>query len=598
MLPQLKKLVALLDRRARRNGVILLLMMIVGAGMEVVGVAAVPAYVSMVVYPEQIARFPVLQSVVERLGLTDTNSLVVWGAVALILVFAVKNSFLVFNYHLQTRYTTNRRIELAGRLTAAYMRAPYPFHVARNTSELLRNIDREASIIAYQVLGAILELLTHVLILAAVLIFLFLAEPWITFWWLVAFGLMGGAGVAAVSARLKRYGLEEQEQRKHFVQSLYQGFGSIKEARVLNREGYFADRVADSVRRIARVVRFKNFTTKAIAPVTEFIAITGLLVIAAVLVLLGRPTESILVTLSLFVVGLVRLRQTIGAAMTHLAGLRYSIVSVDPVHADLTALEAGRRPAAGPARLPPPRHMRRALELRGVWYRHEQAAAHALKGIDLVIPAGAAVGLVGSTGAGKSTLVDVILGLLEPERGCVLVDGTDIRDGGVGAWQRTIGYVPQSIYLLDDTIRRNVALGLEDAEIDDDALWAAIRTAQLEGFVKAQPEGLDAVIGEQGVRLSGGERQRIGIARALYHDPGVLILDEATSSLDNATERAIIGAVEALKGRRTVIMIAHRLTTVQSCDALHFLKAGRIEASGTYSELQALHQDFRLMSSG
>jgi ABC-type multidrug transport system fused ATPase/permease subunit len=597
MLPQLKKLVALLDRRARRNAVILLLLMIVGAGMEVVGVAAVPAYVSMVVYPEQLARFPALRSMIERLGLNDTDSLVVWGAAALILVFALKNSFLVFNCHLQTRYTTNRRIELAGRLTAAYMRAPYPFHVARNTSELLRNIDREASIIAYQVLGAILELLTHVLILAAVLIFLFLAEPWITFWWLLAFGLMGGAGVAAVSARLKRYGLEEQEQRKHFVQSLYQGFGSIKEARVLNREAYFAGRVDDSVRRIARVVRFKNFTTKAIAPVTEFIAIAGLLVIAAVLVLLGRPTGSILVTLSLFVVGLVRLRQTIGAAMTHLAGLRYSIVSVDPVHADLTALEAGRpAQAAGPP--PPPRHLRRALELRGVWYRHGQAATHALKGIDLVIPAGAAVGLVGSTGAGKSTLVDVILGLLEPERGRVLVDGIDIRDGGVGGWQRTIGYVPQSIYLLDDTIRRNVALGVEDAEIDENALWTAIRTAQLEGFVKAQPEGLDAVIGEQGVRLSGGERQRIGIARALYHDPDVLILDEATSSLDNATERAIIDAVEALKGRRTVIMIAHRLTTVRSCDALHFLKAGRIEASGTYAELQARHQDFRLMSSG
>ncbi|HEV7372957.1 ABC transporter ATP-binding protein [Arenibaculum sp.] len=597
MLPQLKKLVALLDRRARRNGIILLLMMIAGAGMEVVGVAAVPAYVSMVVYPEQLARFPLLQSTVERLGLTDTNSLVVWGAVALIAVFAIKNSFLVFNYYLQTRYTTNRRIELAGRLTRAYMRAPYTFHVARNTSELLRNIDREASVISYQVLGAILELLTHVLILAAVLIFLFLAEPWITFWWMVVFGLMGGAGVAAVSAKLKRYGLEEQEQRKHFVQSLYQGFGSIKEARVLNREGFFAGKVAGTVSRIARVVRFKNFTTKAIAPVTEFIAITGLLVIAAVLVLLGRPTESILVTLSLFVVGLVRLRQTIGAAMTHLAGLRYSIVSVDPVHADLGVLEAEGAPRPGPAGTPP-RHMRKALELRDVWYRHEQAGTHALKGIDLVIPAGSAVGLVGSTGAGKSTLVDVVLGLLQPERGSVLVDGVDIREGGVGAWQRTIGYVPQSIYLLDDTIRRNVALGLEDAEIDEEALWTAIRTAQLEGFVKAQPEGLDAVIGEQGVRLSGGERQRIGIARALYHDPDVLILDEATSSLDNATERAIIGAVETLKGRRTVIMIAHRLTTVQNCDALHFLKAGRIEASGSYSELQALHQDFRLMSSG
>ncbi|HSK40180.1 MAG TPA: ABC transporter ATP-binding protein [Arenibaculum sp.] len=598
MLAQFKKLGSLLSRRAKRNGALLLLLMIAGACLEVVGVAAVPAYVSLVVYPEQLARFPLLYDAIDRLGLTDTNDLVVWGALALILIFAIKNGFLIFNYYWQIRFTTNRRVELAERLTNAYMRAPFTFHLARNTSELLRNIDREASVISYQVLGGSLELVTHAMILVAVLVFLFLAEPWITFWWLVIFGLIGGIGVALVSARLKRYGLEEQRQRKLFVQSLYQGFGSIKEARVLNREHFFAAKVGDSVQRIATVVRFKNFATKSIGPITEFTAITGLLVIAAILVLLDRPTESILVTLSLFVVGLVRLRQTIGAAMTQLAGLRYNIVSVDPVFADLMALEsAGKRSGGHEGRSPEPRGLRREIALRDVWYRHDQTDGYALQGIDLTIPAGAAVGFVGSTGAGKSTLVDIILGLLEPERGSVRVDGVDIRQSGVSAWQMAIGYVPQSIYLLDDTIRRNIALGLDDGDIDEDALSTAVRTAQLETFVKSQPDGLDAVIGEQGVRLSGGERQRIGIARALYHNPEVLILDEATSSLDNATERAIIGAVEALKGRRTIIMIAHRLTTVRNCDTLYFLKKGRIEAQGSYSELEVRHEEFRLMSS-
>lgn len=598
MLVQFRKLGSLLSRRAKRNGAILLLLMIAGACLEVVGVAAVPAYVSLVAYPEKLEQIPVLYDTINRLGLTDTNDLVVWGALALILIFAIKNGFLVFNYYWQIRYTASRRVELAGRLTNAYMRAPFTFHLSRNTSELLRNIDRESSVISYQVLGGSLELATHAMILVAVLVFLFLAEPWITFWWLIIFGLIGSIGVALVSARLKRYGLEEQRQRKLFVQSLYQGFGSIKEARVLNREHFFATKVGDSVQRIARVVRFKNFATKSVGPITEFTAITGLLVIAAALVLLERPTESILVTLSLFVVGLVRLRQTIGAAMTQLAGLRYNIVSVDPVFADLRALEsAGRRTGGRAGTSPKPQGLQREIELRDVWYRHDQADTHALQGIDLAIPAGAAVAFVGSTGAGKSTLVDIILGLLEPEKGSVRVDGTDIRESGVSAWQMAIGYVPQSIYLLDDTIRRNIALGLEDADIDEDALWTAVRTAQLESFVKNQPDGLDAVIGEQGVRLSGGERQRIGIARALYHDPEVLILDEATSSLDNATERAIIGAVETLKGRRTIVMIAHRLTTVRNCDTLYFLKKGRIEAQGSYSELEVRHEDFRLMSS-
>lgn len=599
MLDQLKKLISLLSPRDRRNGIILLVMMVTGAVLEVVGVAAVPAFVSAVVYPDKLAQFPVLYDTLQRLGITSTEDLVVWGAVALITVFAVKNGYLVMNYWIQLKYVTNRRMDFARRLTRAYMQAPFTFHIARNTSELLRNIDRESSIISYQVIGAILELLTHMLILVAVLVFLFIAEPWITFWWMLIFGAIGTVAVMSVSAKLKRYGLAEQQERKNFVQSLYQGFGSIKEARVLNREHFFARKIGNAVDAIAHVMRFKNFTQKAVGPVTEFTAIAGLLVIAAALVLLERPTESVLVTLSLFVVGLVRLRQTIGAAMTHLTALRYSIVSVDPIYEDLTTLEGREQPWLNlpPSKLPPPLRLDKAIELEDIWYRHADAPDFALKGINLTIPAGSAVGFVGSTGAGKSTLVDLILGLLTPEKGCVKVDGTDVRRN-ISAWQRSIGYVPQSIYLLDDTIRRNIALGLDDKDIDEEALKAAVRMAQLEGFVERQPKGLDEVIGEQGVRLSGGERQRIGIARALYHDPDVLILDEATSALDNATERAIISAVEALKGRRTIIMIAHRLTTVRNCDTLYFLKAGTIDAAGNFDELENRHADFRLMSSG
>ncbi|WP_162937278.1 ABC transporter ATP-binding protein [Indioceanicola profundi] len=578
---------------------ILLVLMVTGAALEVVGVAAVPAFVSAVVYPDKLAQFPALYNMLQNLGLTTTEKLVVWGALALVIVFAVKNAYLILNYWVQMKYVSNRRVDFARRLTQAYMQAPFTFHIRRNTSELLRNIDREATVIAYQVIGAILELMTHTLILVAVLAFLFIAEPWITFWWMVIFGAIGGLGVSAVSAKLKRYGLEEQEERKNFVQALYQGFGSIKEARVLNREHFFARKVGETVEAIARVVRFKNFTQKAVGPVTEFAAIAGLLVIAAALVLLQRPTESVLVTLSLFVVGLVRLRQTIGSAMTHLTALRYSAVSVDPVYDDLKLLEGKGLPWRNlPAsQLPPPRRLDQSIELENIWYRHENAPDYALRGISLTIPAGSAVGFVGSTGAGKSTLVDMILGLLTPEKGRVLVDGTDIRQN-INSWQRSIGYVPQSIYLLDDTIRRNIALGIDDKDVDEEALRVAIRLAQLEAFVEKQPNGLDEQIGEGGVRLSGGERQRIGIARALYHDPEVLILDEATSALDNATERAIIAAVEALKGRRTVIMIAHRLTTVRNCDTLYFLKAGQIDAAGNYDELENRHADFRLMSSG
>ncbi|MFM2041842.1 MAG: hypothetical protein RLY86_418 [Pseudomonadota bacterium] len=598
MWTSLKKLYALLDPRSRRNGALLAGLMLCGALLEVVSVAAVPAFVSAVVYPETLARIPWLDGALRDLGIVGTTDLVIWGAVALVAVFTVKTLFLIGNFQAQLRYTSNRHVDFARRLTRAYMRAPYTFHLGRNTSELLRNIDRESGVIANSVIGAILELATHVTILVAVMGFLFVAEPWITLIWVAVFGIMGTTGVLTLSARLKQYGLEEQEQRKSFVQSLYQGFGAIKEARVLNREKFFADKVSDAVRSIALVFRFKNVVSKSVGPVTELTAITGLLIIAVALVMLDRPTDSILVTLSLFVVGLVRLRQTVGAAMTHLTGLRYSIVSVDPVHADLTALEPDTVDwPAGPP--PAPLPLRRGLELRDVWYSHDAAKGPALQGVSLTVPAGAAIGLVGSTGAGKSTLVDIVLGLLTPDRGQVVVDGQDIHAAGhLTAWQRSIGYVPQTIALLDDTIRRNIALGIPDAEIDEAALARAIRTAQLETFIAAQPDGLDAVIGEQGVRVSGGERQRIGIARALYHDPSVLILDEATSALDTRTEKAIIAAVEAAKGERTIIMIAHRLSTVRNCDILYFIKKGRIDGAGSFQDLEDSHDEFRQMVAG
>ncbi|MEX2454604.1 MAG: ABC transporter ATP-binding protein [Rhodospirillaceae bacterium] len=597
--PALLRLYSLLPREARRSGLLLLVMMVIGAALEVVGIAAIPVFVGVMISSEELSVIPVVGEALQSLGRRAPGEMVVWAAAALIAIYAFKNGFLVFNYLCQTRYVTRRRNELGCRLTNAYMTAPYSFHVSRNTSELLRNIDREVNIIAYQVLAAVLEICTRALVMVAVLAFLFVIEPWITLFWLMIFGTLGAICVKSVSGRLKRAGLAEQAQRKHFVQLLYQGFGSIKESRVLNREHFFARKINDSIRFMSDVYSVKLFTGKAVSPVMEFLAVTGVLVLAAALVALGRPTESILMTLSLFVVGLVRLRETISSLMTHMSGLRYNYVSVLPVHADLARLEdvsAGARSAAA-TEPPAARPLEHAIELRDVWYRYDDADGYALHGINLTIPVGSAIGFIGSTGAGKSTVIDILLGLIEPQNGAVLVDGVDIRSGeGIGPWQTAIGYVPQSIYLLDDTIRRNIALGLDDDKIDEVALWAAIRTAHLDEFVQRQPAGLETSIGENGVRLSGGERQRIGIARALYHDPKVLVLDEATSALDNVTEREVVKAVEALKGQRTVIIIAHRLSTVKNCDRLYFLKQGRVVAEGSYSDLESSHPDFRLMA--
>lgn len=594
MLASLRKLDALFHRRDRVRLATLFALMVCAALLEVVGVGAIPAFIGLVVEPARALAQPGIGDALRSLGLTESDRLVVWGVLALIGVFAFKNGFLVLLYRWQMRFIRDRRIDLARRLVNAYMHAPYTFHLRRNTSELIRNVERETSIIAHQVLTALLEIGTRALILFAVLTFLFIVEPWITLAWVACFGALALFGVQRLSAKLLAFGAEEQRCRQRVLQALGQGFGSIKESRILSRESFFASIVGENVRRMSEAIRFKQFTSAAMAPLTEFIAIAGLFLIGASLVLLERSVDSILVTLSLFVVGLVRLRETVSAGMSHLANLRYSVVAVDPVHADLTELEAQRSAATESSDITP-LPLLESLALDDVWHRYEGTEAHSLRGVTLQIPAGAAVGFVGGTGAGKSTLVDLVLGLLEPECGRILIDGVELDGTNIAAWQRNIGYVPQSIYLLDDTIRRNIALGREDAEIDEQALAAVLEAAQLDALVASLPRGIETMVGEHGVRLSGGERQRIGIARALYHDPEVLVLDEATSALDNTTERAIIDAVDKLKGRRTVLMIAHRLSTVRNADQLYFLKDGRIEAVGTYGELEAANSDFRRM---
>lgn len=590
-----RKLVALLSRRDRINAMILFAMMLVGAFLEVVGLAAVPAFVSAVIDREAMRSLPYLgEWLFDATAGLNANELVLGGAGLLLLIFAVKNGFLALNYWLQIRYVTNRRMDLAGRLMRTYMAAPYAFFLRRNTSELLRNVDNEVITVCYNVISTLLELCTKVIILIAVLAFLMVVEPWITLAWIVFLGAIAFVGVKSISGKLRRFGLIQQENRAIFNQSLYQAFGGIKEIRTMGRERYFSGKVMAAVGKIAIVNRFKMFVQKIVTPASEMVAMTGLLLLAAALVLMGRDSESILVTLSLFIVGLVRLREASSAMIHQFADLRYSLVSVEPIFRDLEALPApgDDTDPARDERLQP----REAIRLHDVFHRYEGKEDYALASVDISIPMGSAIGLVGSTGAGKSTMVDILLGLLEPMRGHLEIDGRKLEENDLRAWRNVVGYVPQSIYLLDDTLRRNIALGLDDHEIDEDKLNAAIESAQLGRFLTNQPQGLDTVIGESGVRISGGERQRVGIARALYNDPAVIILDEATSALDNVTERAVIEAVEVMREERTVVMIAHRLSTVRNCDRLFYLKDGKVEAEGTFEELRRSHADFRNMA--
>jgi ATP-binding cassette, subfamily B, bacterial PglK len=366
-----------------------------------------------------------------------------------------------------------------------------------------------------------------------------------------------------------------------------QGIGATKDARILGVEGHLLRQFDLQVTGLGNSQLNQQVVSAMPRLFLEVIAMIAVLLVATVYVASGRPVESILPVLALLAVAAVRLVPAFNAITSGMTHIRYGLPAVSAVSSELESLEvhahdAARAPA-GPAR-----PLRSGIRVRDLHYRYPGAATDSLRGVSLDIVAGEAVAFIGPTGAGKSTLLNVLLGLLAPGSGAVLIDERDLQTMLRG-WQRQIGYVAQEIYLLDDTIRRNIAFGLPDDEIDEAALEAAVRAARLDGFVRAQPDGLDTRVGDRGARLSGGERQRVGIARALYHNPAVLVFDEATSALDHETERAVVEAISRLRGDRTILMIAHRLSTVRGCDRLFLLEEGQLKDQGDFPALLLRH---------
>jgi ATP-binding cassette subfamily C protein len=589
----LRQLNYLLAPSEKRNGVLLFVLMTVGALSEVVGVGAIPAFLAVIAIPEKLLENDTVRTVYDALGMESARDMVLWAALGLIAVFALKNAYLAFLAYAKARYSSKRQVSISNRLFRAYLHSPYTFHLQRNTAELLRNTNSEA--------GGVSSLVLNLFTMAMegmVLVFIFLGllvalGPALTAVTFAVFGALTYAFWRVTRAKVDEFAKEEQRHRKQSVQAVNQGLGGFKDARVLGREDYFLRSYEESTLFKAQAAQFKAFIQATPRLFLETIAILGLLGITAYFVVEGRDLDTIVPTLALLAVAIVRLMPSFTKIAANINSLQWQERALDVVYRDLVELDALRRERrdAGSESVP----FEREVQLEGLSYQYPGQEGHALRDVTLSVPKGTAVGFVGPSGAGKTTVVDVLLGLLDPTEGRVLVDDIDVQ-GHMGAWQRKIGYIPQQIYLTDDTVRRNVAFGRDDAEIDDAQVWAALEAAQLRDLVESLPEGLDTKVGERGVRLSGGQRQRIGIARALYHEPEVLVMDEATSALDNQTERQFVEALESLQGEHTLVVIAHRLSTVRNCDTLFMLDHGRLVAQGVYDYLMATSEDFRRMA--
>jgi ATP-binding cassette subfamily C protein len=595
MRSNIRKLSYLLNKNEKRNAVILFALMWIGALMEVVGVGAIPAFVGVISMPERLLEFEAVRVIYETLGVTSSEGMVVWAAIGLILIFIVKNLYLAFLAYIQARYNSGRRVAISNRLFRAYLRSPYTFHLQRNTAELLRNTNSESGNIISGVMSPMMSIVMEIMVLLFIFVLLVVVEPVVT---LVVFGVLGTITVIfyrATRAKISEYAEEAQRHRKLSVQAVNQGLGGFKDARILGREQFFLQTYAESAWFKAEAERFKAVIGALPRLFLETIAVAGMLSVSALLVAQDRPLEAIIPTLTLLAVAVVRLLPSFQKITANINALKWGEKALNVVHEDLEKLDTWEREFLARQQNADALTFEHAIEVEGLTYQYPGQEDYALRDVSLSIPKYASVGFVGPSGAGKTTIVDVLLGLLEPTAGRVLVDGEDIQER-LPTWQRKIGYIPQSIYLTDDTVRRNVAFGMKEEEIEDEAVWRALEAAQLRELVESLPEGLDTMVGERGVRLSGGQRQRIGIARALYHNPEVLVMDEATSALDNQTERLFVEALEQLQGGHTLVVIAHRLSTVRNCDTLFMLDEGRLVAEGSYDELMARSEVFRRMA--
>lgn len=593
--PEFLKLKRLFSRTDKFRILMLFTMMLFSGIFEVVGVGMVPAFIAIVGDPTRVLRYEKLAPIFESLNIVDNRTLLIYGALLLVAIFIFKNSFLLFLKYFESRFIYNRRYLFSIRLMRAYMQAPYTFYLQRNTSELLRNSTSEVNILINNVLGPTLKILKDSILALSIVVFLFFVEPVITMFVAVFMGGAAAIFLFLTQKKMKQYGEQEQEYRKQMLKAARQGFGGIKDARVLNREEDFIEAFREMAFKSSRLQMLRTFISNIPRPVIESIAVISIIIIALVMVLQDRPIADIVPIIALFGIAIVRIMPAIQQITQMVTELRYHIVSVNPVYDDLEELKNAQREFKADRKKNEKTTFNNSIEIKDLYYNYPNSEEQALKGVSLEIQQGKAVAFVGSSGAGKTTIADVILGLLEPQQGDILVDGTSIFSS-ISAWQRNIGYIPQFIYLSDDTLRRNIAFGLPDSRIDEEKILKAVELAQLRELVDRLPDGLDTRVGERGTRFSGGQRQRVGIARALYHDPQVLVMDEATSALDNITEGHIIEAIEALKGDRTIIMIAHRLTTVINCDSLIFMENGVVIDKGSYEELLKRNEKFRKMA--
>jgi ABC-type multidrug transport system fused ATPase/permease subunit len=560
--------------------------------MQVVGIASITPFLALVGNPDIVERNIYLSAAYDRLGFESLRSFMIFTGLAGLGILLLSNAFTAVTTWFMLRFSWGTYHSISERLLESYLRRPYEFFLDRNSTELGKNTLSEVSLTVRGLLIPGMHMISKAMVTLFVLVLLVLVDPLLA---AMSFGMLGGAYAlifGLVRRKLSALGKAKVTTNRERYHAAVEALAGAKEIKLLGKERFFLKRYSIPSRRYIRY----NATTQIIGHLPRYgleaMAFGGMFLIVIYLLLRGENPGQVLPVLALYGFALYRLMPALQMIFQSLASVRSHLASLDAVYDDLAVPVPPFPDRSKVTPLP----FRQEINLRNIRFRYPGAESPVIDGLDLRIRANTSVAFVGPTGAGKSTIVDLILGLLRPERGELVVDGRVIDDRLLPSWQKSLGYVPQQIYLNDDTIANNIAFGIRAGALDMQAVTRAARLADIHDFIERLPDGYETRVGERGVRLSGGQRQRLGIARALYHDPDVLVLDEATSALDGITEESIFRAVSSLATAKTVIMIAHRVTTVRDCDVIYFLDRGRIKDQGQYIDLLRRNPTFKAMA--
>jgi ABC-type multidrug transport system fused ATPase/permease subunit len=592
----IKKFLTLLTPPERKRAGLLMGMIVVMAFLDMLGVASILPFMAVLANPELVHTNTILNTAFissHYIGILTTDQFLFTLGIIVFVLLVTSLAFKALTIYAQTRFVVMREYSIGKRLVEGYLHQPYSWFLNRHSADLGKTILSEVNTVIHSGMQPLMNLIAQSIVALALLILIIIVDPILSIIVGTVLGLTYAGIFFIMSGLLKRLGQTRIDANKERFATVSEAFGAAKEVKVSGLEQAYIQRFAKPAEIFAKGHATANVIARLPRFALEAIAFGGMLLIIIYLMAKSKNFAGVIPIIALYAFAGYRLMPALQQIYQAFTQLRFTGPALDALCKDLNSLQLSNIHQGHLNPLP----LSQGITLNNVSYRYPNASHLALRNINLTIPAHSTVGFVGATGSGKTTTVDVILGLLEPQEGSLSVDGQPITAANLRKWQRAIGYVPQNIYLADDSVAANIAFGINATDIDQLAVERAAKIANLHKFVSNDmSKGYATTVGERGVRLSGGQRQRIGIARALYHDPQILILDEATSAMDNLTEKAVMEAVNNLGHNITIILIAHRLSTVRQCDQIYLLEKGELKAQGTFEELTQVNEQFRAMA--